>query len=296
MNRRARLLELLSQTEFPAAAPRLAIEIAGVRLDLLIADARLMARASAYFEAYRGEGPAVAELSLAPAFAEELWEDVDPEFRIEGPWVIQRDFAARRLTARASEACAERAVARLAPGIDDAFHNLLRWFLPPLLLRRGAFLLHGAGVVRDGRGYVFFGQSGAGKSTSVSLIVGSDPAAQVLGDDAVIVAVDAEGARWLHSAPLGSGYTREAPPALRAPLARLCALKQDERVASETLAISEAMAALLASAMSVGHGDALEERLDLAERFAREGSRVERLSFTKDPEFWNTIREARDGE
>ncbi len=44
----------------------------------------------------------------------------------------------------------------------DAF---LRSLISFLLLRSGGFMLHSAGIVKDGKAYLFLGKSGAGKST-----------------------------------------------------------------------------------------------------------------------------------
>ena len=48
---------------------------------------------------------------------------------------------------------------------EYALDSLLRILLTMVLLPQRGFLLHGATVVRDGRAYIFFGRSGAGKST-----------------------------------------------------------------------------------------------------------------------------------
>lgn len=290
--RKSRLLALIDSLAEPTGPAwfsrepgyRIATEVAGIRLDFVTESRPLRARLQEYFAEYEGQGPADATLRLEPHAEESLWEDPDPEFAIAGERVVQRDFVAKRVAPR-------EAIALLSPGIDDSFHNLLRWFLPRLLLRRGAFLLHGAGLVRDGRGYVFFGQSGAGKSTTMEMIRGADPAAEVLGDDAIIIQVGQNGGAWVHSAPLGCGYTRAAPPARKAPLAGMFALQQAQRHALSELSVSEAVARLLASAMCVRFDDELEARLDLAWRFAAARPGVQCLEFKKDAGFWERIRE-----
>ncbi|HEV8202355.1 MAG TPA: hypothetical protein VGS03_20275 [Candidatus Polarisedimenticolia bacterium] len=69
------------------------------------------------------------------------------------------------------------ALARTDP-VHLATENLLRACLAWVVLLRGGFVLHAASVVRNGGCYLFFGNSGAGKSTIASICGG-----QVISDD-----------------------------------------------------------------------------------------------------------------
>ena len=138
--------------------------------------------------------------------------------------------------------------AELSPETEDAVCNLLRWLLPPLLVRRGALLLHSAAVVRDGWGYAFFGKSGAGKSTATELIRRRDPAALAVGDDAAIIAWE-EGRPWLLSAPLGCGYAHVPPPPRRVPLRGLFSLHQGQSHGLSRCPPSEGLMRLIANSM-----------------------------------------------
>lgn len=60
----------------------------------------------------------------------------------------------------------------------DAF---LRSLLSFLLLRSGGFMLHSAGLVKNGKAYIFLGKSGAGKSTLSKLAAAAG--AEVLSDE-----------------------------------------------------------------------------------------------------------------
>jgi len=66
---------------------------------------------------------------------------------------------------------------------EYALDSLLRILLTMVLLPQSGFLLHGATIVRDGRAYIFFGRSGAGKSTVASL----SPEGSVLTDEISLV-------------------------------------------------------------------------------------------------------------
>lgn len=286
-----RLLDSLHLSQTPGAT-RLPISIASVRFDLTTSDQALAMRLREYFSSYLATGPAQAELRLEslapPADCPELWDDEDAEFHVDCEQVIQRDFAARRVTRRETGGI-DRGIALVNAEIDDSFHNLLRWFAPRVLLAHRCLLLHGAGLIRDQQGYVFFGQSGAGKSTTTGLITSSDPEAIPLGDDAVIIRISSQGVPILHSAPLGCGYTRAAPPALSAPLVGLFNLRQSAESRIEPLSASQGVAALLASAMNTAPDEALEPRFDLATDFAASDCRIDALHFSLSPTFWRLV-------
>ncbi|MEK6577875.1 MAG: hypothetical protein AABZ55_01495, partial [Bdellovibrionota bacterium] len=136
------------------------------------------------------------------------------------------------------------------------------------------------------RGYVFFGQSGAGKSTTAKLISEADSSAVLLGDDGVIIGATEDGKLFLYSAPLGCGYSRIAPPPLVVPLQGLFALEQSDHHEILDLAPSEGVAALLASAMSVRFSESIEERFQLSLQFSVE---VKKIKFKKDAGFWSMV-------
>jgi len=69
-----------------------------------------------------------------------------------------------------------------------------------LLADRNGFLLHSAGVIMDGKGFLFVGHSGAGKSTTCRML---KPHAEILCDDVNIVRRYEDGWKlygfWKHS-------------------------------------------------------------------------------------------------
>jgi hypothetical protein len=283
--RKTELLGCLEKVEVKWNAHRFPVEIAGVRIDFITRSTELMTQLVNLYSAYEGKGHPVAEIYLEAMNHAMLWEDPNSDFDIQGPYVVQRDFAAKRVSDSV-----ERAVTLVPTGLDDSIHNLLRWFMPPLLLKRGAFLMHAAGLVRDGFGYVFFGQSGAGKSTSVSLAVAEDREVGILGDDAVIIQMShADAGPRVLTAPFGSGILKMSPLPIDIPLKGLFSLQQFERTYVGNIGFAEGVASLLASAMSVRFQDAIDERIALATRFAFSPIGIRRLYFKKDPDFWKLI-------
>lgn len=81
----------------------------------------------------------------------------------------------------------------LASPREQCLDAFLRSLLSTLLLRSGGLMLHSAGLVKNGRAYVFLGRSGAGKST-LSRLAAASGAAEVVSDE--INMLRRENGRW----------------------------------------------------------------------------------------------------
>ncbi len=120
--------------------------------------------------------------------------------------------------------------------------------------------IHGCGVVeQSGVGYLFAGQSGAGKSTIAKLW--ADTGATVVSDDRVILRRDGAGIT-MHGTPWhGDGEFAEP---IAAPLARIFLLRQAPRHATVPLTAASAAALLFSCSFPVFHDpDALDRTLAL---------------------------------
>jgi hypothetical protein len=103
---------------------------------------------------------------------------------------------------------------------------------------RGAMVVHGCGLVADGRGFLFCGHSGAGKTTTAGLWRAHHPGTRVLSDDRIVLR-ERRGRWWMYGTPWhGSG--RYARPE-GVPLARVFFLRQARR--SRVLPLPEPAAA-----------------------------------------------------
>jgi hypothetical protein len=138
-----------------------------------------------------------------------------------------------------------------------------------LLSDRDGIELHSAGIVApSGRGYLFSGQSGDGKTTTAGLW--QDRAGTlVLSDDRIVVRRDPAGAWWMHGTPWHG--EAELAAAARAPLRALLLL---DRGTSNTLAPmgpAAAVAALLARSFVSFHDvDAMQRSLALLDDLVRD--------------------------
>lgn len=162
--------------------------------------------------------------------------------------------------------------------------NFLRVVYAWLCLANRALLVHACGVIRRGRGYVFFGPSGSGKTT----IAGLSADATVLSDDLAIIRKEM-GVYSVHGVPF-RGDLPEAPRAnAAAPLDGLFTLVKDTRHALTASPPFEAVARLASCVpfvMSQPANAAMVVELcsDLVGQVP-----VRALHFRRDPGFWEVI-------
>ncbi len=166
---------------------------------------------------------------------------------------------------------------------EYALDSLLRILLTMVLLPQRGFLLHGATVVRDGRAYIFFGRSGAGKSTVASL----SPEGSVLTDEISLVRYS--NGRWqAHGTPFW-GEFRAAGINRLFPIAGMYLLKQAKDDRAEPLSLKQALRALLPCVLFFttekgAHETLLHTLMGLVEEIP-----CHRLHFRKNAEFWKVI-------
>lgn len=159
----------------------------------------------------------------------------------------------------------------LAEGVDlqGVFENFLRVLVAYRLLARGGALVHSVGVVEEGRGVLFLGPSGVGKTTLGRLALAAGRA--VLSDDmnAVLREEEAPGPRFRverlpFAGDLGQSAVRE--PEGSWPLGGLHRLAQGREVHLEPLSPGRALAGLVACCPFVNadphRREALERNLE----------------------------------
>lgn len=167
---------------------------------------------------------------------------------------------------------------------DRGLENFLRIMTANLILDRGGFLLHGSGVVRDGRAYVFFGPSGSGKTTVTDL----SPDDTILSDDLTLVVPGASG---FEAAGIPFGMAHHHVPDTNGsfPIASLNRLVQSRDTRREPMPKARAMAEVAASLPFVAHDPARTEQILSVVDGLLERVPVHRLHFRKDPSFWDEV-------
>lgn len=127
------------------------------------------------------EPPAVSYGQVQPWLS---WQDLTVFRRDDcltftyGAWRVVIDVARRRVTPLALPPDAD-------PSTSYACHSYLRLVLLFLLRRLGWFELHGGACVHDGRGYVFVGPSGGGKTSAVLGLLNAGW--RYVADDALLI-------------------------------------------------------------------------------------------------------------
>jgi len=145
------------------------------------------------------------------------------------------------------------------PGV---FENFFRVIAAHAIAEHGGLLLHSAAVETDGAALVFFGPSGAGKTTVSRL--GQRLGRRVLSDDLNAIAPADDGYR-VEKVPFAGdlGGAPEAVPAL--PLAAVCRLRKGTTVQARAMTEAGALAALIAASPFLNvdpeRGKLLESRL-----------------------------------
>ena len=206
-----------------------------------------------------------------------------------GPWVIETSYEEERLTYCSYQ---ERGEVDLISGqgylemdtmapVDNFLRTVFAW----LCVTNDALLLHSAGVIRDGFGYVFFGPSGAGKTTTSRL---ASKTAHVVSDDLVIIRCS-EGGCTLHGVPF-KGELSEAPRAnQQAPLKGLYRLRQDTSHYLEPIPHIKAIADLVAASPFVVREKRLSDQLMKVCSKIVQCVPVQQLHFKRDDGFWKVL-------
>jgi len=166
----------------------------------------------------------------------------------------------------------------------DDIEYFLRLCTALLAFERGALLFHAAGLVRRGRGYLFFGHSGSGKTTVARL----SPDAEVLNDDLVLLR--RERGEWhAYSTPFWNPTQMRPANVAKAPLRALFRLVQDTKVHLEPLPKAKALAELIASTPVIPADPQRLPRLLAFHQRLLADVPIYDLHFLPDPSFWTVI-------
>ncbi len=165
-----------------------------------------------------------------------------------------------------------------------SLENALRVAFQLVLIERGLFLMHTAAIVDGSRAFLFFGHSGAGKSTATRF---SAPR-PALSDDMVLV--DLRGSTpTAEAVPFYGAMPRALRHAGRYPIAAALRLRQapDDRL--ERLSLARAVATVGGSVPFVHEFGVTHEGLTaLVARFCSHVP-IYDLHFTKSARFWDAL-------
>lgn len=138
------------------------------------------------------------------------------------------------------------------------FENVLRVLVAYRLNARGGVMLHSVGVVRDGRAFVFFGRSGAGKSTFAGL--SARAGLEVLSDELNLIWPRGDGA-VVESLPFAGDFGQHCKPRCEMPLGGMFRLHKGPPCGRQPLSRSAAVAALVSCSPTVNSDPSRVESL-----------------------------------
>ena len=207
-------------------------------------------------------------------------------------WSLHRDDGALRIECRSPQigptpykyAVVDDALTHaevFATGLADPLEFPLGELLfNALLTQRGAIEVHACGVIENGEGTVFLGNSGDGKTTTARLWQRSNPHAELVSDDRIILRPH-DGVWWMYGTPW-HGEAEICSPS-RAPLRRIFALDKASSNAVTPLSPAQATARILACAFPPFHdAQGMSAFTAIAAALATSVP-VARLSFVNDP-------------
>jgi len=275
------------ETDLAPGAVPFGVSVAGLTVGFLFPrEVSLDPLVERYRPFLTGEEPAVA-FRVAPGWEAYLEMAADRFLRLEerplgeGRLLLSHGFAAYR--------AGRRGVVRVSapppsPPFLQAVENVLRWTVADLALESEGFVLHSAGIVRQGKAFLFFGPSGAGKSTVASL----SPGCPLLSDDLVLL-LKRDGRFLAATTPFAGTLPQgEKHPGIF-PLAGLFRLRKAPEDRLEALPRPLAVASLAAACPFVTAAADREGRLiPLLEDLTGQ-TPVFDLHFTKSASFWSLL-------
>lgn len=165
----------------------------------------------------------------------------------------------------------------------DAFYRV---FYTWLMLKRGGFMLHASSVVYNGKGYIFTGSSGSGKST----ISGLSPKTTLLSDELTAV-LKKDGEYIVHGNPFWGDF-QKGTAREKATVANLYFLRKARENRIDQIPMGEKLKRVLQNVLFFGHGlELTNELLSVFTDFMTQVPSAE-LHFMPDESVWRCIENA----
>lgn len=180
-----------------------------------------------------------------------------------------------------------------AAGNEQCLDAFLRSLISSLLLRSGGLMLHSAGLLRNGKAYIFLGKSGAGKSTLSKLAAasasGGPAAVEVISDEINLIRYE-KGRFRVYGSPFWGEMRADGRPGSW-PLGGIYILKKARHNQVAPCGKAEALKVLLRCLLNFEKGGAVSEMVIANAARVLAGVDFSRLEFAnKDASFLELIR------
>lgn len=263
------------------------VEVHGVELQFHLQDPLLFATLREFFpKKWQQECINPISIYWTPPLEDVVgntkWDDiVSPDCGFLKNFISQRDFLAKKLSIRSFQLMTPTRV-------DDGFFNFLRYLLPIELFAQNKILFHSSCVVNDkSEAFLFFGHSGAGKTTISELCCEGE----VLGDDMNILSIR-DGQVYVEAASVGQRIYDKKNFGIQYPLAKAFWLQKSAEIYVEE--IQSGGYQFLLSSFAGLFWDQLKP-IEFHKVFAianqlRRNLRLYKLFFSKNKEVWNYVQ------
>jgi hypothetical protein len=276
-------------------ANSLTLSIAGVGVTIKFPGPDWLGRFEQRYYPFMGGGPSALEVQVQSC------SHTQPEPDIKDEVSFQDGIALLRSPTYHGFINSEDHIAQICIREDQPIVDIdycLRVVYALLAFQAGGFLFHGAGIIHHQKGYLFFGHSGAGKTTISRLSSGD----QVMNDDLIILmppestpdqaigqSLENKPQHWsMHATPFWNP-SQVKPNRLSCDLAAMFHLVKDKEVFLEPLRKAQAFAELVAGVriipLDVHQGINV---LDRIERLQKQVP-VYNLHFLPNASFWKLI-------
>lgn len=257
------------------------IAIGGFAVRLNTTDADFFEVLQARYAGFVSNEPSAAfelDIDLCPPECATSNPDVRVTFR-SGNWIMQRgDFRAEWSPAAGRGRIRQTATAYSTDSVLRIVHTLL-------LAKTGGFLMHAASVIRNGKAFLFAGESGAGKTTISSLA----PADATLLTDEISYVRNLDD-RYLAFGTPFTGDLGIAGENTSAPVAALYLLAKGLSNSIEPVGAAEAGRAVLANMLFFAEDAEMVRLVFQAACEFVDRVPVLRLTFVPDARVWELIR------
>ena len=126
-----------------------------------------------------------------------------------------------------------------------SFNTMMKLLFAFATASKVTLQIHASVTMKDGKGYLFLGKSGTGKSTHRQLWINNIEGCELLNDDNPVLRMDTDGAFWVYGSPW-SGKT-PCYRNLEVPVGAIVKLHQAKQNDIKRMSVSEAYAAIYSS-------------------------------------------------